>query len=616
LKWKYETGDSIFSSPAVRKDGVIYVGSTDNNLYAITQDGHLKWKNETGDGIFSSPAIGKDGTVYVGSLDNHLYAITFYGHLKWKYETGDSLLSSPAIGEDGTVYVGSNDNYIHAVSIEGKLKWKYETGDSILSSPVIGEDGAIYVGSGDNHLYAFGIGGFLKWKYETGWRIYSNPAIGSDGIIYIGSWDNNLYAISSDGELQWKFKTDDLVRSSPTIGMDGTIYVGSWDNHIYAIRSSSTGPTNSSWPKFRKAIKNSGSLCQKIPNMLPDIQGNPYPPNNAKGININPILKWECDDLDGDSLTYYIYIGINEKPSLKEVEYPSNIYSPGPLSYNTTYYWKIVAIDEKGGITEGPLWKLTTKEESSTEWIVLVEGGTFHMGNTWGDGPPNEKPVHEVNLTYDFYMGKYEVTFEEYGEYCEDTGKSKPNDRGWGRGKHPVINVSWYDAIEYCNWLSEQEGLPKAYDEKGNLLDKYGIVTTDITKVEGYRLPTEAEWEYAARGGNESKGYKYAGSNYLDEVAWYDDNSGGHPHEVGMKEPNELGIYDMSGNVYEWCQDWWYYYTDTPKTNPYNHQAGSSRVVRSGSWYCYAYLVRVANRNGGSPVTRYNYGFRVCRTAY
>ncbi|MFO7882581.1 MAG: SUMF1/EgtB/PvdO family nonheme iron enzyme [Kosmotogaceae bacterium] len=251
--------------------------------------------------------------------------------------------------------------------------------------------------------------------------------------------------------------------------------------------------------------------------------------------------------------------------------------------------------------------------------LVLVEGGTFQMGDTWDEGETDEKPVHEVTLTYDFYIGKYEVTFEEYDEYCEDTGKSKPDDEGWKRGQHPVINVSWWDAIDYCNWLSEQEGLPKAYDEDGNLLDKDGNETINITEVKGYRLPTEAEWEFAAGGGNESKGYKYAGSNDLNEVAWYDDNSGGHSHEVGTKKPNELGIYDMSGNLWEWCQDGYDddYYAISPDTNPYNHKTVWLRVLRGGSWSSDVRRERIANRGIDSPGgTGDNGAFRVCRTAY
>jgi len=145
-----------------------------------------------------------------------------------------------------------------------------------------------------------------------------------------------------------------------------------------------------------------------------------------------------------------------------------------------------------------------TKEMFSvTSVMVLVKGSTFQMGDEHGDLEDECRPVHTVKLTYDYYIGKTEVTFNEYDAYCEYTGKSKPSDSGWGRGNRHVIFVSWKDAIGYCNWLSEQEGLAKAYDSNGNLIDKYGKPTTDITKVEGYRLPTEAEWEYAARGGTQ-----------------------------------------------------------------------------------------------------------------
>ena len=250
------------------------------------------------------------------------------------------------------------------------------------------------------------------------------------------------------------------------------------------------------------------------------------------------------------------------------------------------------------------------------EGMVLVEKRAFAMGDTWGDGDSDENPVHDVTFTYNFYMGEYEVTFYEYDAFCEATGRSKPKDEGWGRGTRPVINVTWWDAIAYCNWLSEKEKLPKAYDSNGNLLDKDGRVMTDPLKVVGYRLPTEAEWEYAARGGNKWKwGQEYSGSYVVDRVAWYISNSGGKTQEVGKKAPNELGIYDMSGNVREWCSDWYADYFSSAQTNPYNN-SGSYRVVRGGSWYDLAAGVRVADRSFHSlTYTSSHLGFRIARTA-
>ncbi|NLI08371.1 MAG: formylglycine-generating enzyme family protein [Thermotogaceae bacterium] len=251
--------------------------------------------------------------------------------------------------------------------------------------------------------------------------------------------------------------------------------------------------------------------------------------------------------------------------------------------------------------------------------MVLVEKGSFTMGDTWGEGGG---VAHTVAFTYNFYIGKYETAFDEYDIFCEDTLRSKPDDQGWERGQRPAINISWWDAIAYCNWLSEREGLPVAYRLKGDLaegqlLNANGNVTTDITKVVGYRLPTEAEWEYAARGGKKSRGYKYSGSDNEDNVAWYNSNSGSRTQEVGKKAPNELGIYDMSGNVWEWCSDWYDrgYYSKSPTANPYNSTTGSNRVIRGGSCYDGASNTRVAARSSSTPTnTRYALGFRIART--
>jgi len=251
--------------------------------------------------------------------------------------------------------------------------------------------------------------------------------------------------------------------------------------------------------------------------------------------------------------------------------------------------------------------------------MVLVKGGTFQMGNTRGDsGDSDELPVHDVELTYDFYIGKYEVTFAEYDKFCEETGRNKPSDSGWGRGQRPVINVSWWDAIQFCNWLSDKEGLKIAYGDDGSLLDENGLETTDITKVQGYRLLTEAEWEYAARGGHKSIGdYKYSGSNRLQDVGWYADNSNKKTQEVGQKAPNELGLYDMTGNVWEWCHDLYdsRYYSKSPTENPVNLNRTSYSVFRSGSWENSSKMCRVANRHYENPGRSNLYlGLRIART--
>ncbi len=250
--------------------------------------------------------------------------------------------------------------------------------------------------------------------------------------------------------------------------------------------------------------------------------------------------------------------------------------------------------------------------------LVRVQAGTFQMGDEIGDLHERTRPTHTVTLTYDFWIGQYNVTFSEYDLFCQETGMFEPDDEGWGRENLPVFNIEWWDAIEFCNWLSEREGFSPAYDLGGRLLDMDGKLTSDITQVEGYRLPTEAEWEYAARGGHKSEiDYLFAGSDTLEEVGWYASNSENKAHSVGQKKPNELEIYDMSGNVWEWCHDWfeeyWYRHGDTQ--NPIGPEDGFVRVIRGGNWGYPESFCRLAHRDYRRPsISGIVSGFRVVRT--
>ncbi|MDP8220557.1 MAG: SUMF1/EgtB/PvdO family nonheme iron enzyme [Candidatus Stygibacter frigidus] len=236
---------------------------------------------------------------------------------------------------------------------------------------------------------------------------------------------------------------------------------------------------------------------------------------------------------------------------------------------------------------------------SSNVEMVFVEGGTFQMGSN--DGGSDEKPVHRVTVS-DFYIGKYEVTQELYESVM---GKNPSHFKGSGKDA-PIEKVSWYDAVEFCNKLSDKEGLSRCYTGSGKNID------CDFN-ANGYRLPTEAEWEYAARGGNGSKGYKYSGSDDIGSVAWYSSNSGSKTHSVGGKKANEMGIYDISGNVWEWCWDWYGDYSSGSQKNPRGSSSGASRVLRGGSWNGDASSCRSANRSCGSPGSSFDYllGFRL-----
>ena len=243
--------------------------------------------------------------------------------------------------------------------------------------------------------------------------------------------------------------------------------------------------------------------------------------------------------------------------------------------------------------------------------MVFVKGGTFTMGATEEQGTSDpwdeEYPIHQVTLS-DFYIGKYEVTQQlweyvmKYSGTCADgstmsayasnvwLGEMPSSTDGLG-ADYPAYNVSWVDIVN--------------------------IFIPRLNKITGkiFRLPTEAEWEYAARGGNMSKGYKYSGSNTIGDVAWYSSNSSSMTHPVGTKAPNELGIYDMSGNVYEWCSDWYGGYSSSAQTNPTGPTSGSYRVYRGGGWNFYARDCRVSFRYNNYPDNRNKHrGFRlVCQ---
>ena len=246
------------------------------------------------------------------------------------------------------------------------------------------------------------------------------------------------------------------------------------------------------------------------------------------------------------------------------------------LTENTTYYVRAYATssaDTAYGETRTfkTIFSLTVNGVSFD--MVYVEGGRFDMGATseqGSDADSDEKPVHSVTLS-DYYIGKCEVTQELWEAVM---GSNPSHFKG---AQNPVERVHWYDCQEFVIRLNSLTGRT-------------------------FRLPTEAEWEYAARGGNKSRHYKYSGSDNIDEVAWYDGNSGSSTHAVGTKSPNELGIYDMSGNVLEWCSDWYGSYSAGAQTNPQGPSSGSFRVLRGGSLESsYAGRCRVSYRDRGHP---------------
>ena len=298
---------------------------------------------------------------------------------------------------------------------------------------------------------------------------------------------------------------------------------------------------------------------------------------------------------------------------------------------DTTYHWYACNCGEKQDIVEhlytNGLCVCGMRE------MVLIPAGTFQMGSTAGYA--DNKPVHEVTITKDFYMGKFEVTQAEYEKYCSYTGSESPNSDEGDGDNYPVYYVSWYDALVYCNKRSMAEGLTPCYSILDSTNpDAWGAVPKSSNSTwnavvcdwnaNGYRLPTEAEWEYAARAGdNTVSSLTWAGTNSssnLGEYAWYYDNSSDKTHHVGTKKSNAFGLYDMSGNVREWCWNWFTssYNTDTEGgSDPTGASEGSSRVLRDGSYGNISDYCAVSHRGSSDPSSRFYkfLGFRVVRLA-
>ena len=260
-------------------------------------------------------------------------------------------------------------------------------------------------------------------------------------------------------------------------------------------------------------------------------------------------------------------------------------------------------------------WTIKLNAEKSLFDLVFIRGGTFQMGDLWSGGDSDEKPVHTVTLS-DFYITKTEITNEQFCGFLNDYGSDKVKsgecknqkmiyEHKWGVKKtggkwqpqsgyenYPVVFVTWYGANEFCKWQSEKTG-------------------------KSISLPTEAEWEYACRSGGEKE--KWAGinsSSSLGKYAWYYyGNSGSKTHPVATKKPNSLGLYDMSGNVWEWCADWYDsgYYKESPQRDPKGPSSGEFRVLRGGSWDVYPNYVRCSLRSYGTPTSRSGLGFRFVR---
>ncbi|MDA3852281.1 MAG: SUMF1/EgtB/PvdO family nonheme iron enzyme [Spirochaetaceae bacterium] len=368
-------------------------------------------------------------------------------------------------------------------------------------------------------------------------------------------------------------------------------------------------------------------------NSFSDIQiSGLLPASSQTTTNTIPGFSW-------DSVTYADYYELQIAGSSDALETAdkitcsSNSYTPSnSLSINSNHYWRVRAVKPEGETTQ---WSDTfiLSIESFIPMVNLT-GGQFSMGNSWDTEDKftaSELYVHDV-IVSDFSISETEITWAQWKEVYDwaiENGYSFANpgqagNSGISEGDtedEPVVNINWRDAMTWCNAASEYQNLPPAYLYDSSVIrDSRDSNETACDNTEfnlsskGYRLPTEAEWEYAARGGNnDTDDSPYAGSSTLNDVAWYLDNSSDDTQPVGAKQPNELGLYDMSGNVWEWCWDWFEedYYEISDLNDPTGPSAGTYRIFRGGCWKGYAVTCHISSRSRTNPYRIYDaVGFR------
>jgi len=329
-------------------------------------------------------------------------------------------------------------------------------------------------------------------------------------------------------------------------------------------------------------------------NTPPEVPSNPFPADNATDQPIDVNLSWSCSDPDGDPLAYDVYFGTTDNPPLVAENLVDMTYDPAELDSIQTYYWKIGAEDDNGNSIEGSVWSFSTCEyehgeerdfvltDSVNITMVWIPAGSFMMGSPEDeiDRSDNEGPVHEVTIDYGFWMGKYEVTQAQWEAV---TGENPSHNNGENR---PVEMVLWW---EIQNFLGQ-------------------VIT-------GFRLPSEAEWEYSCRAGTQTRFFWGDDPNYIDDYAWHRDNSF-QSHEVGQKLANNWGLHDMIGNVCEWCEDDYHdnYYGAHDDSFPWIDNPRADKRVLRGESYVGHYSGRYCSANRFSSSinsTTSDLGFRL-----
>jgi formylglycine-generating enzyme len=420
--------------------------------------------------------------------------------------------------------------------------------------------------------------------------------------------------ISIDSDFIYNIVLDDNTLSSNVF----TITAGTLANnttYCWRVRTQNDDNVNGDWSIWNFSVDMNEPVS-------------PSPLDGSSIIDTSPLLDW--GDVTGAS-SYEIEIStVSNFRSILETAsgYALSQYQMSTIiSDNITYYWrvKIYNVDNVLGNWSG-IWSFSI---GFNPIMISITGGTFTMGDTW-DSWYGALPTQSVTVS-NFSIGKYETTFTEWdvvynwaiinGYIFSNIGQAGDDGTsGDDTINEPVTTISWRDIIVWCNAASEYEGLTPVYSYNSSVVkdsSDTNATALDIAicdwSADGYRLPTEAEWEYVARGGNiDTNSGKYAGSDMIGDVAWYTGNSSSDTHFVGGKQSNELELYDMSGNVWEWCWDWMGSYNTTVLTDPHGPPSGSTRVFRGASWTHPDSYSQIAFRQNHNPdIENNNIGFRI-----